>query len=265
MPIIPKPKLHLIALSLVMTLGLVGSKSLAAEELRVHGSSTFNRTLMQPFHDLIEEKSGHTLTVISSRSGLGLLDLVEGRADMAMISAPFASEIEELRRLKPSSAYDRLRVFEVSRTRATFIVHSSNPVEALTLDNIRGILDGQITDWSQVGGPKLPIRPVHVPNEGGVTQNVIKTVLGGRHISNPNAIKVDTPIQVVKVVAQVPGALGLAQLRLSKENKMKELILDRQVAQTLSYVTNGTPTPAMQKVIEATRSIAEKNLAEAAQ
>lgn len=249
--------------------GVLGSLSLlafgapaVADELRIHGSSTFNRMLMQPFRAQIEANSGHTLKVIANRSGLGLLDLVEGRADMAMISAPFESELAELRRIHPERAYDELQLFEISRTRATFIVHASNPVDHITQDQIRRILLGEIRDWSELGGPAGQIRPVHVPNEGGVTQNVINTVLAGKRITAPGAIRVDTPIQVIRVVAQEPGALGLAQLRLSKDNSMKELALDRQVSQSLSFVTRGAPTPAMERVIAVTRSVAEKNLAE---
>lgn len=244
---------------------VLAAPSLSAEELKVHGSSTFNRTILQPFKSLIEAGSGHTLRVIASRSGLGLIDLLEGRADIAMISAPFESEIEELRKRRPHEPYDQLQVFEISRTSAAMIVHSTNPVERLTQDQIRRILFGEITNWSELGGPSRVIRPVAVPDEGGVTQNVINSVLGGKPIRNKNAIRVDTPIQVVKVVAQEPGALGLAQLRLSKDNAMKLLILDRQVSQVLSFVTKGPPTPAMSKLIAVARSVAEKNLAEAPQ
>lgn len=250
-------------LSLAGLLTAAANPAASADEIRIHGSSTFNRTLMQPFRALIEADSGHTLKVIPNRSGLGLIDLLEGRADMAMISAPFATELAELRRTHPEGDYDALQQFEVSQTRATFIVHRSNGVQQITQDQIRRVLLGEIRDWSELGGGPLPIRPVHVPNEGGVTQNVITTVLGGKPIANPNAIKVDTPQQVVMVVAQEPAALGLAQLRLSKEHNMKELVLDRQVSQVLSFVTKGPPTLAMQKVIAATKSVAEKNLAEA--
>lgn len=237
---------------------------LAAEELRVHGSSTFNRTLLLPFRDVIEAQADVQLKVISSRSGLGVVDLVEGRADMAMISAPLKNELDELRRVKPNSGYDKLQAFEVSQTRIAFVVHPSNPISSLTQDVIRRILKGEISTWSEIGGPSLPIRPVHVPNEGGVTQVVISSLLDGKPIQNAKAIRVDTPTQIIKVVSQEPGALGLAQLRLAKESGLKELSLDQRLTQVLVYVTKGAPTPAMQRLIDVTRSVAEKNLASAA-
>ena len=58
-----------------------------ADPLILHGSTTFNRRVMEPHEAAIESKSGQEITVIPNRTMLGIIALMEGRAHMAMTSA----------------------------------------------------------------------------------------------------------------------------------------------------------------------------------
>jgi hypothetical protein len=60
------------------------------------------------------------------------------------------------------------------------------------------------------------------------------------------------------VVEQEPGILGFAQLALTKQRGLPELITEQPIEQTLSFVTNGDPTPAMKAVIDAARRVSER-------
>jgi phosphate transport system substrate-binding protein len=63
---------------------------------------------------------------------------------------------------------------------------------------------------------------------------------------------------LVQVVEQEPGAIGFAQLALTKQRGLPELVTEQPIEQTLSLVTLGDPTAAMDAVIQATRRAAEK-------
>jgi hypothetical protein len=65
-------------------------------------------------------------------------------------------------------------------------------------------------------------------------------------------------VQLVQVIEQERGALGFAQLALVRQRGIPELATDKPLQQTLSLVTLGAPTPAMQAVIDATRLIVNK-------
>lgn len=54
-------------------------------------------------------------------------------------------------------------IVQVGETAAFIIVHPNNPVKQLTFRQLRLILLGAITDWSQVGGRPGKIRPVGTP------------------------------------------------------------------------------------------------------
>ncbi|SEA93959.1 phosphate ABC transporter substrate-binding protein, PhoT family [Oribacterium sp. KHPX15] len=51
-----------------------------------------------------------------------------------------------------------------------FFVNKNNPVESLTIDEIRGIYRGNITNWKDVGGPDRIINPLlRIKNSGSQT------------------------------------------------------------------------------------------------
>ena len=75
---------------------------------------------------------------------------------------------------------------EVGYDMLVIIVHPSNPVEDISLDQVRGIFSGKITDWGQVGGVKgRPIVLVGRESAGaGVTVSFMDMVMKGEHISD---------------------------------------------------------------------------------
>src|SRR5215467_2952404 len=119
----------------------------AAQPIVVQGSTTFNRRVMEPHQAEIEAASGQRLTVIPNKTTPGLLALNEGRAQMTMISAPLESEIKELQKNLPNCPCQRLKAFQITATRVAIGVHPSNPVRQATLDTLKKILRGEITNW----------------------------------------------------------------------------------------------------------------------
>ena len=66
-----------------------------------------------------------------------------------------------------------------------FFVNESNPVDNLTVEQIKDIYAGEITNWTTVGGANRPINPLDRP-EGSGSQTVMLNFMGGREIKkNP--------------------------------------------------------------------------------
>jgi phosphate transport system substrate-binding protein len=246
----------LVAVLALMATAMVAQAS--AETLIVQGSTTFSRRLMEPYKAAIEADSKHELTVIPNKSMPGLIALMEGRAHMAMISASLNSEVEQIKKIMPGLSYDKLQVHSIVSTRIAIAEHPSNLVRKTTLNQVRKVLLGQITNWSELGGKDQPIRIVLVGGGGGVTTVVESELLNGKLPDGPHIIYVKTPLQLVQVIEQEPGAFGFAQLALTKQRGLPELSTEAPIEQTLSLITFGDPTPAMKAVIEAARRAAEK-------
>ncbi len=76
--------------------------------------------------------------------------IVDGDCDIIFVAGP--SETQE--------AYAKKKGVElvytpIGREAFVFFVHPDNPIDTMTLDEIRGIYSGKITDWEQLGAPKL--------------------------------------------------------------------------------------------------------------
>ncbi|MDR1539587.1 MAG: substrate-binding domain-containing protein [Clostridiales bacterium] len=70
-----------------------------------------------------------------------------------------------------------------------FITHKDNPVESLTLDQIRGIYSGEIASWKEVGGEDVPIVAYQRnPNSGSQTA-MERLVMQGKPMAPPEMVR----------------------------------------------------------------------------
>ena len=243
-------------LMLSATLACLASSSAAlAEPLTIEGSTTFNRRIMERYQTEIEKISGQQLTVIPEKSTPGLIALLKGRTHLAMILAPLETEIALLEKVMPGLPFEKLRAFEIDRSRVSFPVNRANPVRSATLEQISDILLGRITSWRSLGGPDLPITTV-MAGGGGIAVNLEAGLLKGRPMAAPNSLYVNTPVQVVQVVREEQGAIGFAQVEIVKKVGVTELATDKPLEHVLYLVCLGDPTPAMRSVIDAARTVA---------
>jgi phosphate transport system substrate-binding protein len=239
-----------IGLTIVLA-GLMASAAAQATNFVVQGSTTFNRRIMIPYQPAIEAASSHKLTVIPNKSSTGIQALFEKRADFAMISGPLTDEIGILGSTHPTLDFKSLQVFPITAVRMSFAIHPSNRVRNVSTDAMKQLLLGKIVNWKELGGDDRPIRLVIVREGGGVQATVEAAMLDGAKINPVDPIRVQISTQVLKIVEQEPGAIGLAQLSEVIQAKGTELMLDKPVTQTLSLVTLGDPTPEMRKLISA--------------
>lgn len=80
-------------------------------------------------------------------------------------------------------------------------------IEGLTLDQLRGIFLGEITNWSELDGPNLAIQPFSMlPSTSGTANFFVKRVLDDQPLSNRVEV-VDETTAVLRQVASIPGSI----------------------------------------------------------
>ncbi|MEO0632877.1 MAG: substrate-binding domain-containing protein, partial [Pseudomonadota bacterium] len=122
-----------------------------AAALSVSGSTTVAGAILLPMQDEIESAAGVDLNIVANGSSRGMNDLANGRSQMAMISAPLDVTIAKIETKAPGSlAGMDLQGHQIGETRVSFVVHPSNSVTSMTLDDVAAVLSGQITNWSEL-------------------------------------------------------------------------------------------------------------------
>jgi phosphate transport system substrate-binding protein len=102
------------------------------------------------------------------------------------------------------------------------IVNAENPVQRLTLDQLRDVYAGAVTNWAQLGGPNRPIQLFARENASAAWGLFNGTVMRGRPaaraVERPNS---DTAIS--SAVAGEAGAIGLVPFAYIGRNRALNL------------------------------------------
>lgn len=125
------------------------------------------------------------------------------------------------------------------------IVNPKNPVSDISTDQCKGILTGEIDNWSQVGGPDQPV--VLVVRKGGEYSGVgymaRKILFGGSDIPCPeSAIKAKSSGPLEKKVEAHPWAFGVTGISSARKRNVKILSMDGAEATAAKIAAGDYPT-----------------------
>ena len=65
-----------------------------------------------------------------------------------------------------------------------FFTHKDNPVDSLTIEQVKGIYSGEITNWKEVGGKNIPIK-AYQRNSGSGSQSMMERFMGDTPLMTP--------------------------------------------------------------------------------
>lgn len=129
-------------------------------------------TSVGPLMEKIAEKyesdnSNVSIEINQVGSSAGIKDAINGVSEIGMSSRELKSE-EEKEVKSTVIAYDGIAI----------ITNKNNPIKNITLDQIKGIFTGEITNWSEIeGGKDAPI-VVASREEGSGTRDAFQEIVG---------------------------------------------------------------------------------------
>lgn len=135
--------------------------------------------------------------------------------------------------------YPDLNIFVVARDGIAIAVHRDVPVDALTLDQVRDIFAGNITRWSEVGGPDEAIVAVS-REEGSGTRSAFEEMVMGDAVIGEMAILQPSNGSVRTTVATTPFSVGYLSFGYL-DDSTKSLLIDG-AAPTPENANNGSYT-----------------------
>lgn len=149
------------------------------------------------------------VAVTGGGSGTGLAALINNTVDLANASRQIkAEELETARQngIEPQE-------FIVARDAIAIVVHPSNPVDHLTLQQLSDIYSGKITNWREVGGEDRPIVLLSRETNSGTHVYFLEEVIrlgekDSKTLFSPDTLLMPSSEGISTEVRQNPNAIG---------------------------------------------------------
>lgn len=122
-------------------------------------------------------------------------------------------------------SFEQERVIAVDGFAA--IVHPSNSINSLTVEQISQILSGEISSWSALGGPAKKINVYAMPESAGLSHNIAAILLEpeGRRLVD-NASEVSSSRALSRAVQSDPFGFGI--IRFSNLRDAKAVAIENE-------------------------------------
>ncbi|MFJ7734970.1 PstS family phosphate ABC transporter substrate-binding protein [Lysinibacillus sp. NPDC097287] len=168
-------------------------------------------------------------------------NLIGGKADLIFAAAPSHSQ-EKSAEIKGLT----LDMTPIGREAFVFFVHHKNSVDNLTLEQVKQIYAGKITNWREVGGDNDAIRAFQRPADSG-SQSTLEKIMSDTPIMEAPAEDIATGmggiIHEVSQYRNYKNAIGYTFRYYSTEmvgNEEIKLLSIDGVAPTKENIRNGT-------------------------
>ncbi len=186
-----------------MALGAAGTATAEDKQLQIEGSTTVG-----PIADAFAEafRRNHPdvqITVKKTGSGDGVAALIEGRCDVANASR-FMKQKEFV---KAVNAGVMPVAHVVAMDGVSVAVHPSNPVSELSLEQIRSIYKGEITNWKDLGGPDTEIVVISRDSSSGTYETFHNLAMNKEDMGEKVEAVSSNPAMHARV-SKTPAAIG---------------------------------------------------------
>ena len=185
------------------------------------GATSFQPLVEAAANDFMDANANVNITISGGGSGQGLSDVKDGKAQIGR-SDVFAEE-----KLDASDAANL-----VDNTVAVVgmgpIVNSNVDVDDLTLEQLKGIFTGSITDWSEVGGTAGKIQVIERKAGSGTRATFEAAVLAGEKAPDTFApvAEEDSSGTVVEKIQATEGSISYLAFSYFDDTKFKALKVD---------------------------------------
>jgi len=197
---------------------LAFSPAVTAQTVKLKGSDTL-LPLAERWAQVYEKKhAGARLIVAGGGSASGIEALLKGDVNIAEASRPLNDAEKE--------AFKKLGKIPVDVVVASdgveILVNSSNSISALTMDQVKAIFTGTITNWKEVGGPDGKINLYGRDRNSGTHAFLQEHALHGDAYA-PGII--EFPANAAMIAAVAKDMNGICYAGLSSGKALKHLLI----------------------------------------
>lgn len=193
----------LVFLIVILIITLVFFNGCGAKVIRIN---IVGSTSVQPIAEVLaerfmQENQGFSINVQGGGSSAGIKAVLDGTAEIGTSS----------RELNLAELQADLKKVEIALDGIAIINNSQNKVKGLTMEQLKKIFAGEITNWSQVGGTNKAIVVVNREEGSGTRGAFTELVMGDVKVTSNSIVQGSTGA-VRQTVSGNPDAIGYISL-----------------------------------------------------
>lgn len=166
-------------------------------EITFAGSTTVQPLAAELAHTFNAQYPNVTLDIAAGGSSVGINAIHDGAVDIGMASRKLSGDEAE-----------GIEVHQIAVDVIAIVVNEANPVEDLTHEQLRAIYQGEITNWSEVGGEDAGIVVAIRETTSGTRKAFDELVLDKAEPTAPNMEALMTAGDVAAKISDDPNAIG---------------------------------------------------------
>ena len=220
-------------------LSLAGAAIATAGTLSVKGSDTMVVLGQRWAEEYMKKHPTTTIQVTGGGSGTGISALINGTTEVCEASRNMKDAEKAQLKEKTGALPEEIIV---AKDGLSVYLNDSNPLGELTMDQLKAIFTGKVTNWKDVGGPDAKIIPYSRENSSGTYVFFKEHVLGNADYT-PRAQAMAGTAAVVNAVSKDGHSIGYGGAAYAKGIKVIKIKKDAAtagIAPSDVTVKNGT-------------------------
>lgn len=209
--------------------------------ISIKGSDTMVHLVGEWAEAYMAKHPDRQISVTGGGSGTGVAALLNGTTDICMSSR----DLSEEERANAAAAGITFTETVVAQDGLSVVVHPSNPVTELTIEQIEKLFTGEFTNWQQVGGPDLAVQAASRESSSGTYVFFQEHVLQKKNFG-PSTMMLPATSAIVQSVAADSGNVGYVGLGYaeSAKDRVKEIAVKKDadapaILPSVESVTSG--------------------------
>lgn len=211
--------------------------ALPKDRVTIKGSDTMV-ILVQRWTEVYPDKTNVEFQVTGGGSGTGIAALINGTTDICSSSRPIKKD--EVAQLEKKFGYKGLEI-RVAMDGLAIYVHKSNPVKQLTMEQVKDIFTGKVTNWKDVGGPNKPILLYSRENNSGTYEFFKEHVLNKQDFA-ASAQHMAGTAALINAISKDPNGIGFGGSAYAKNVKALPIAKDaasKAIAANVASIHSG--------------------------
>lgn len=244
-----------------------------AGEITIKGSTTVFPIMQKAIEAYMDANAGVNISLSGGGSSNGIKGILDSTVDIGMASRKMKDKEVKLAEQKGVNAVELV----VALDAVVPIVHPSNPVNDLTIQQLSDIYTGKIRNWKEVGGEDMTIVVVSRDSSSGTYETWQGLVVGKKNKVTPTALLSASSGAVKEAVGKnkkaisyeglgyVVGAKSIKGVKVNGVEGSIETVKNSTypVSRTLQIYTNGTPKGEVKAFLDYLMGVGQKHVKEA--